>query len=46
MVRTLAKHWREKLRDGSQVLIRPIHKEDGALERAVRIGYMYTRWRI
>lgn len=29
-----AKHWHDKLRDGTSVLIRPIGKDDGALERA------------
>lgn len=29
-----ADHWREKLRDGSLVLIRPMHKDDATLERA------------
>jgi len=27
-------HWHETLADGTRVLIRPIHKEDGPLERA------------
>jgi len=27
-------HWHETLRDGTQVLVRPIRKEDAALERA------------
>ena len=29
-----AMHWHDKLRDGTRVLIRPIGKDDGALERA------------
>ena len=29
-----AAHWRERLRDGTEVLIRPITKDDGVLERA------------
>lgn len=29
-----AMHWHDKLRDGTLVLIRPIGKDDGALERA------------
>jgi GNAT superfamily N-acetyltransferase len=28
-----AMHWHEKLRDGTQILIRPIRKDDGGLER-------------
>ncbi|MEO8751506.1 MAG: GNAT family N-acetyltransferase [Casimicrobiaceae bacterium] len=29
-----AMHWHETLRDGAQVLIRPIHKDDAGMERA------------